>query len=672
VRSLAEGTVAGGAVKVLRDADRLQIVIDGPGRIWESAGQPTAAPLTVETVAALGPPAIEFAQSLDARGRVLQKTTFDFTGAMTTREHRLLDEVRLAGRTTLRQKDTSLSADQVVVAFRTRESWRGVTQDMDTLTGTGGVLMLDPDDRLSCDRIEIAMGVGPGGRPVIRQATATGSVVAQQDDRMLQAGEKLIVDFKDETPELVQVSQTPDALPVAERAPRALAMGRSTAPQRLRAFGSVTVIDPSQSLELSCEQLDCTLSSANEIDTAALSGSPDRPSSFTLDTFSVTGRDIRLDVTNERADVPGPGRMTIQSQKDLDGRKGDRPIPIAVTWTDGMKFRENQAVFSGRIHARSEAATTFDCEDNLVVEFEDAPQPPRKSPGLWESWGLGKAMGSWLTGRRPVLDRPLRQFAKEPRYIEATGKAVAQTAENFPGGESLKSRARIAGPKLSLHLRSELSKMLIEGPGDLLLEDFQPESAAAAPRSVERADLFSDQSDAGPSKTVIQWRQRMSYDFGIDQTLFEGGVQLTHLSGAELEKVFGIPEGGTSSQSPGRRTFLTSDALTVDFTDSAHRPPPSSDSKRMGRISSDRLHRFRANGNVELREEVEQFSLNAEEITFERPRKILLIHGSPIRKAQLIRRQAGKLPDQMAAERIFFNLETGKIEISRPTLRTGP
>ena len=91
----------------------------------------------------------------------------------------------------------------------------------------------------------------------------------------------------------------------------------------------------------------------------------------------------------------------------------------------------------------------------------------------------------------------------------------------------------------------------------------------------------------------------------------------------------------------------------------------------MGRISSDRLHRFRANGRVVLREEVEQFSLNAEEITYERPRKVLLIHGSPFRKAQLIRQRPGKLPDQMAAERIFYSLETGKIEISRPRLTTG-
>jgi lipopolysaccharide export system protein LptA len=456
----------------------------------------------------LGPANIEFSEGFRAAGRILQKTTLDFTGSMTTREYRLLDRVTFGGRTTLRQDDTALQADQMDVVFMINESWRGVGQSIDHVVGLGNVVMNQGRDRLTCDKLDIAMGPGPDGKASVKSATATGSVFALQGDRSLQAAEKLIVDFDpvsekdaaratdlEKTATIAAISGPEDSRP--------LKFSSAASPRRLRAFGEVSVIDPSQSLDLSCEELDCTIADGKDIETAVLGGLTDRPASVKLDTFSVTGKDITLDVANEWADVPGQGRMTIQSQKDLDGRKVAPPIPIVVTWIDGMQYRgrENRAVFTGNVHASSQTTTTFDCDD-LLVEFEDAaPAPSRQRLGVLDAWGIrGPLSKLW-----PELQSPapsvLRGFTKEPRYIEATGKAVAQTAELHPTSGTLKSRARISGPKLSLHLRSELSKLLIEGSGDLLLEDFQPPKAAMTSTETLRADLFSDESDDGPSKT---------------------------------------------------------------------------------------------------------------------------------------------------------------------------
>ena len=677
VRSLQQGTVIGESVSLRRTNEAIDIVVGGPGRLWGDAGVPTSAPLLSTHASQLGPANIEFAQGLRAAGRIIQKTALEFTGSITTRQYRLLDRVSFSGRTTLRQDDTSLEADSIDVSFSLVQNWRGVQQSIDQVVGVGNVLMTQGADRLTCDKMNIAMGTGPGEKAFVKSATATGSVSAIQGDRALQASDKLIVDFEPAPgKDVVQVADTALASTLVDAsdstASQPLKFSTSTSPRRLRAFGEVSVIDPSQSLDLSCEKLDCTIANGKDIESAILSGVSDRPAFVTLDTFSVTGKDITLDVANEWADVPGEGRMTIQSQKDLDGRKVEQPIPIVVTWTDAMKYRgrENRAVFSGNVHAGSQTTTTFDCE-HLLVEFEDAgPAPSKPQRGVLDAWGIRGPLSALLPGSGDPAPSVLRGFTKEPRYIEATGNAVAQTAEMHPVTGAMKSRARISGPKLSLHLRSELSKLLIEGRGDLMLEDFQPPKETSSSQQALRADLFSNESDAGPSKTLIKWRDRMWYDFGIDQTLFEGDVHLTHLSGAELDKVFGVPQGGTANTSRGRRTFLTSDALTVDFMDAPRSALRQAD-QRMGRISSDRLRRFRANGRVALREEVDQFSLNAEEVIYERPRKILLIHASPNRKAQLIRRRPGKLPDQMAAERIFYNLETGKIEISRPDVRTG-
>lgn len=703
VRSLQQGTVVGDSISLRRSADALDIIVAGPGRLWQESAM-AGAPLSAEALRTLGLPNIEFAQQIHAVGRVMAKTMLDFTGAMTTRQYRLLDRVSFEGRTMLQQDGVSLEADQVDASFASAQSWRGVQQSLDRVLGTGNVILTQDHDRLTCDKVDIAMGSGPDGKPMIRTATASGMVSALQGDRSLQASDKLIVDFETAAAkEVVKVASDVSVGGSPLAASQSLRLGGSASPRRLRANGDVTVIDPSQSLDLSCDQLDCAIAPGGQtdIESASLSGLDDQPASIKLESFSVTGKDITVNVANEWADVPGAGRMIIQSQKDLDGRKVAKPIPIAVTWTEGMKYRgrENRALFLGHVHASSETTTSFDCEEKLLVEFEEkAGAPPEDGTS---HRGLGETLGDWLPnaadvsqalhnarglGFDPLLaavthvtekgllkkqsSSVLRGYSKEPRYIEATGKAVAQTAEMQPGGTVFKSRARISGPKLSLHFRSELSKMLIEGKGDLLLEDFQPAKPDASSSQALRTDLFSDASDSGPSKTLIKWRDRMWYDFGVDQTRFEGDVHLTHLSGGELDKVFGVPQGGTPNRARGRRTFLNADALRVDFTEARRTSRPQGE-QRMGRISSDRLRRFQANGHVTLREEVDQFSLNAAEVAYERQRKTLFIHGSAQRKAQLVRQRPGKLPDQMAAERIFYNLETGKIEISGPQIKTG-
>ena len=706
VRSAEQGGVTGRSVDVHRDGDAIELVVGGPGRLVgdvsaggivsggrKSSSKGTGAPAAPGAEGR----AIEFTNELRATGHVVRKTALDFTGTVAARDYRLLDHVTFTGRTKLIERDSSLEADAMSIEFATRETWREIRQTIERLVGEGGVVMNQVRDRLTCDKIDVAMSSGPEGRAAPRSAICTGKVVAIQGDRTLEASDKLIVDFE-RTARRTTIKEA-DARGLAARNIKTPAASDDTTAgspsaagdsatssdsqsrndtevvaRRLRAFGAVTIFDPAQPLDLSCDQLDCTINDARQVETAVVIGADDKPASVRLDTFSVTGREVSLNVPDQWAEVPGRGRMTFQSRKDLDGRKVSHPIPIAVTWTEHMKYRgrENRAMFTGEVHATSEATTTFDC-DQLLVEFEDAAPQEAAPPTLRSVWSLTSVYSRLLGNKQQASSRgAIKGFSKEPRYIEATGSAVAETAELDPSTGKLKSRARIAGPKLSVHLRSELSKMLIEGPGNLQLEDFRPATpkAGTATASAVRpgADLFSADTDAGPSKTLVQWRERMWYDFSIDQTLFEGGVQLTHLSGAELEKVFGAAEGGTSSKVPGRRTFLSCDTLTVDFLDRTTEPKRDVD-QRMGRLSSDRLRQFRAFGTVVLREEVERVSLTAGEIVYERPRKILLIHGTKQRKAQIVKQSPGRLPDQVSGERLFYNLATGQIEVVQASVK---
>ncbi|MHC4697566.1 MAG: hypothetical protein ACYTFA_12575 [Planctomycetota bacterium] len=328
-----------------------------------------------------------------------------------------------------------------------------------------------------------------------------------------------------------------------------------------------------------------------------------------------------------------------------------------------------------------EVPTEFDCAQ-LLVEFDDvAPAPaPEDKPQDW--WIFGDIIDRFARGEPEREPRIAGDgFSKEPAYMLATGGAVALTSEVDPSTGKLKSRARLAGAKLSVDLRPEVSKMLIESPGTLLLEDFRPAAKSATePRASARADtrtqsasvrpergLFDIDDDAGPSKTLIEWQEAMWYDFSISQTRFEGNVVLKHFSGAGLQHALGRSMGGSADAAAGRSTYLTCDVLTADFLgrrDRAHR----AQDRRMGRLSAGLLRQFQANGSVEIQDETEGLHLTADRVVYERERDILAIHGTPQREAQIWVQKPGELPTNVKSARMFYDVQTGRVEASGTTV----
>jgi hypothetical protein len=385
-----------------------------------------------------------------------------------------------------------------------------------------------------------------------------------------------------------------------------------------------------------------------------------------MDALTVTGATINLDVVNQWAEVPGAGRISFLSKKDLDGEKLSQPLPIVIDWTEQMKFhgRENRAVFVGRVHATGESTTTFDC-DQLLIEFVDAPTSDASSRS--DRWDLLEPLVDHLKPKRNETKPPLSgtRFSKEPVYLLAEGNAVAESSDLEPDSGAILSRSRISGPRLSVNLRPESSRMLIEGAGNLQLEDFRP-VAANTQASPKPSDLFQVGGSSGASKTLIEWRDRMWYDFSIAQTRFEGKVRLKHLSGAELEKLF---EMTSSTPLPaGRATFLNCDVLTVDFINREGRVADAR-GRRAARLSGDGLRQFAAGGNVSLQDQVEGLTIAADSVVYERPRQLLAISGTKQRKAQITVRKPGKMPNNVATERFFYNLATGQIELIETTIR---
>jgi hypothetical protein len=515
---------------------------------------------------------------------------------------------------------------------------------------------------------------------------AQGNVTARQGDRLVKASEQLDVTFEMVTrppPPFDAAAAYNDAVKQgldlrtidweAKRREHENAIRTEPGVAHFHAVGDVFIDDPAQPLELTAREVDCTVTDGRDIDKARVHGTEDNPANVKMDTFTVTGQKIRVDAANQWAEVPGAGRLTFRSMRDLDGSQATEPVPVAVTWNEWMKYhgRENRSVFQGRVHATSRTATTFDC-DRLVVDFDDAP-PPATSDEPGQDWWILQGLVDQLSDAAwPEDTAPTHQrFRKEPTHVLAVGHAVAQTARTDESSGDIDQRATIRGPKLSVNLRSNVSKMLIEGPGSLLLEDYRaPTPQERASRTQQGAGLFDVNAGTGPSNTLIEWADMMWYDFSIDQTRFEGDVNLTHFSGAELMRVRGGSTLAGAQPPPGRRTFLACDVLVVDFLQRDQRGSSSQD-HRMGRLGAALLQHFAAEGAVQLEDTGEGISLGAGRVVYERDRRLLAVYGSPSKNAQIILQRPGRLPTQFSAERFFYDVEKDQIEqVVKPSLRS--
>ncbi len=692
-----QGTLTGVEIHSERSAGAFSLRVAGPGKLVQDRERTSTRAEPTQTVQDRTT-TVEFTESFEASGRFLTRPVIDLAGRVLLQRQRVVDNARFAGDVTARQGETAVSADVLNAMFTPPRGFfsRSARQHIDRVVGEGHVNLGRGADRVLCHKIDIEMTGARHGETVPSTATATGDVVAEQADGVtLQARDKLIVDFgpvddagdlaldtgaevartaateaRGESEGLASDANAHASEPGAEEARRERRSGAVV--KRLRAFGEVTVTDPNQGLDVSAETLDSTLVGGRDIETALVEGLEDRPATVRLGTFTVIGRTVDVNVPEQRAEVPGAGRLTFRSRKDLDGRRALEPIPIAVTWSDWMNYvgPENRAVFSGDVHATSETTTTFDC-DHLMVEFEDVPTDIEQGEPGPRPWIFKKLAEQFRPTSADEGDRAWRsRFAKEPAYLLATGNAVALTSEIDPVTNAVRSRSRISGPQLSVNLRPDVSKMVIEGPGNLLLED----NRSAVPR--KEADtvasprgLFSADDSSGPSNTLIEWDELMWYDFSIDQTRFEGRVSLKHFSGAELMRVRGRSVDESTETAPGRATFLTCDTLTVDFV-GGDESPRGLESRRMGRLSANRLRQFQATGSVVLQDQTEGLSLTAERVLYWKDRDLLGIYGTSQRFAHIVTQRPGRLPNQLQVERMFYELGSGDWQLTKATLRT--
>ena len=674
VHSAEQGSLSGRQIHFRRADESMYVRVVGPGTAARDPAE--AGWRAAEAENGADDTDVAFDGTLEVFGRIVADKRVDFTGTVTTRELRILDQTKFTGGVRMRQDDRRLSADTLTLDFAPSEGRHQRHQGIERMRGAGGVVLAEGSDQLICRELDTLLTVDARGKPVPLTATALGDVAATQGERTIEAHQKLIVDFE-------MVSLPPPPFDLMKAYAGAAAAGEDVEQidwearrraheadsrlkagvRRLQGFGGVRVVDPTQGLDLSAEELDCNVVNGREIEVATIKGAEGKPASVQLGSFTVTGQPVRLNVPDQWAEVPGPGHLTFRSYKDLDGRRLSEPIPIAVTWEEGMRYRgrENWASFAGDVHAASENETEFDCK-RLVIEFDDV-QPATDGEPPSTDWWIFQDIADQLAPEGQGDPAPWKgssSFSKEPAHIVATGGVTAKGTDYDEVTGELKSRARIQGPKLSVNLRQEVSKMLIEGPGTLLLEDFRPAAEEQA-RQARTDPGFSLDAVAGPSKTLIVWQEFMWYDFSIHQARFQRDVEFKHFSGIGLRRLSSGKADTSPERGEGRATFLDCDALTADFMGGTQEVD--TDQTRFGRISGARLKRFQASGDVRLIDEIVGFWAVADVLTFERARGFLALEGRRRVPAEIVLQQPGKLPYPAKGTSLSYDIPTGRIEI---------
>lgn len=672
VRSPEHGVITGTKLASQQDEDEVHVLVSGPGTLVSDDGAAIAdgADAAADAEETVRVTTIEFGDSVELFGRTTRHSRLDFTGMITSRQRRALEKAVFNGGVVMTQGETKLAGDHMTVLMRAARNGKDDRPQIERLEARGRVLMAQSGDRITCDEMDVVMTAGQDGRLIPVAATARGNVDAVQGERTIRAAERLFVEFVEVTidPEPFDAARAYQKAAAAGRDPSAIdweaarlaheASGRrEIGLKRLHATGATHISDPAQGFEVSAEDVNCSLVDGRQLDEALVTGPEGGPATVKMRTFSISGHQIRMNVRDEWAEVPGPGRLSFRSNRDLSGEKSADSIPITIEWQDRMQYqgRENRARFTGGVHAVSRSETTMD-GDSLFVEFIDA-EPAEAAPAGHE-WWIFEDIADKLAGEPKRSDIAVGPaFTKEPAFLDLQGRARVATQSTDSASGALLTRVVLSGPKLAVNLRRGTSRLQMEAPGTLLLEDYRPRTSPAESAEA-KDDLFGFDEDQSPSQTLIEWQESMVYDFAADQTRFDGDVSLSYLSGS-----FAQPATGAAAAPPatgGRKTFLNCQSLHVDFLDDASRSRES----RMGRITATRLAQFKATRSVDLRIQnaEEDFALKCDDLQYEKHRQILSVQGTPRHPAEIVIRRANGEITTSTWLRFFYNTHTKRIE----------
>jgi len=566
------------------------------------------------------------------------------TGRLRIKTREYIRHAVFEGQAEMVQADQSIRADRIEVYFGKPRSANSLADVVERVNAVGQVRLTHAEDLVRCEKLLVEMTTDAGGRSIPKTAHAFGHVVAQQGARRIEASDHLEVVFAAvrKVPEPIDLDKAraiarargldPDAIDwqAVQAKRRGKTILRITS---LQAFGNVRAVDPGERLDLTADVLQAELPDGRNIDRAVVIGTEAQMAVVQLQDYLIRGRRIEMDLPKQHAAVPGRGTLEFLSRRDLDGRRLAKPLPVAVSWSQGMTLtgQYNVGIFEGDVHAVSRNSR-LDCQQ-LRIDFAPVPPDqetvqvragPVRGPDLWIFAPLVRS------APKPASGDALRtRFNKRPILITARGDAVALRSTYDERTGRLLSRMRIAGPQITVDLKAEA--MNVEGRGNLLIEDYRPpRRRRTARRPVD--SLLGGIESSGPSQTLFTWANAMSFFVSQNLAYFDRMVHMTHYAGGamvlarELADAMKVDVNKLAAMKQ-RRATLDCDTLLVKFlTD------PRGAGRTGGRAAG--LAQLEAVGRVVLCDSGK--TLMGERVTYDHASELVTVHGGPRTDARIL------------------------------------
>lgn len=608
-----------------------------------------------------------------------------------------ISKATFTGKVKMKQHADLITGDVIEMTFDPPETAGAFAQQIRTLDAQDRVVMIRGDLRLSCTALSVGFAPGPDGKTTPRFADAVENVVISQGTQTVTARNRITI-------EMVPIvkEKPPFDLPGA----RLAAMARGLEPaevdwdrvrrdyqakieytvgvETLEAHGDVSAFDPVAGMDITAEDLACTFLDGRRIDTVHVNGPDGRDAVIRSGDFSIVAHRIDADLTEQNADVVGPGMMTLTTFTGLDGSTGSTPQDVTVSWKEGMRFRgeANTAVFRGEVHATSTRrvaaaptllsrlrltnppdtveTVTYDC-DQLHIDFVDTPQSQTVALHTYEQWWVFARLAERLA-TKPA--RTLPKLGKEPSHLVATHDVVGVFAGADPDTGRIRNRVRLAGAKMTVDLGKKL--LTVPVSGTLLIEDYKiPQSVARA--QDPRAQTFGMSGGNLPSQTYVEWAETFVYDAALSRASFVDDVLLVHRSGGKMTFAGALLAGYDFNPEDvrgiGRRTQMSCGSLVVEFAAAGDTTRPTAGG--FGGLSARNLRQFEAAGSVYL--EDDEFTISADRVVKYDQSDLLRIFGFDGTDAEMFSRIAGG--PRFRGPEFSFDLVTGRIDAPRVQIR---
>jgi lipopolysaccharide export system protein LptA len=572
-----------------------------------------------------------------------------------------LESATFVGDVQVDLNEQQLTAHQLNVSFKADAAGRSFEESLDGATASGNVVLTSGKGRLEGGELDLAFALSPEHGLYPRRMDARGDVVIHRD-RATVRGDHISADLEP---------------PPAESGGKQAAFVMRT----LNVSGDAELIDPENKTAARGQEIAAQFEGLNRLTTATVRGDATQPGLVHARPYTVSGNKVELDRAAQTIHVDGSSRLTLRTQRSLQGARHGQPAPVVVTSEHLLHIdgRRNTVRFEGDVVARSEGEELH--SDNLALLLEDVADTaaPETRPAWQEAWHqMRRALGGEDKPRSSddlfalQAEDEREKLRKEPVRLTADNALV--TSETFEAGDDQPVvHASISAPLLEVDIVSR--EIVTTGLTDLLMTDRRGGQDVDAAH--EALGLPTALLSRGPSQSAIRCTGRMSYTLGADgperrdTVVFENQVVFVHRTGKEmvnlaemLPQVTQKPELLDALKS--RNAALDCDRLECWFAVDQNDHTP----RRGGALTRAplRLASMLASGSVYLRDQQDPLirEVNAGWLEFSREQSRIHVRGTQGADARVYSQDKKTgLFDVHAGPQLVINLADGTIRSDR-------